>query len=111
MKVYCQYVWNFNPSEYRNTLISELIKEFDADVCCFQECGPGTNRVGGSPLPDLLSESYIEVCPEYADRNYTPVFYKAEKYNLMDCGYFLYEGHNDANSKSVTWAVLEDVQR
>ena len=78
------------------------------DVCCFQECGPGTNRVGGSPLPDLLSESYIEVCPEYADRNYTPVFYKAEKYNLMDCGYFLYEGHNDANSKSVTWAVLED---
>ncbi len=108
MKVYCQNVWNYNPSEYRNTLIASLIKDFDADVCCFQECGPGTNRAGAAPLPELMKESYTEICPEFADRNYTPVFYKTIKYNVIDSGYFLYEGYNDANSKSVTWAVLED---
>ena len=108
MKVYCQNVWNFNPSEYRNTLIASLIGDFDADVCCFQECGPGTNRAGAAPLPKLLEATYSEVCPEFADRNYTGLFYKTEKYNLIDSGYFLYTGLNDANSKSVAWAVIED---
>lgn len=108
MRIYSQNVWNYNPSEYRNKLIAALIEDFDADVCCFQECGPGTNRAGVSPLPELLKENYSEVCSEFADRNYTPLFYKTEKYNIIDSGYFLYEGLNDANSKSVTWAVLED---
>ena len=108
MKVYSQNVWNYNPCDYRNKLISTLINDFEADVCCFQECGPGTTRTGAAPLPELLKENYLEICPEFADRNYTPVFYKTEKYNVIDSGYFLYEGFNDANSKSVTWAVLED---
>ncbi len=111
MKIYCQNVWNYNPSEYRNKLIASLIDDFDADVCFFQECGPGTNRAGAAPLPELLKNKYSEICPEYADRNYTPVFYKTEKYNVTDSGYFLYEGLNDANSKSVTWAVLEDKEK
>lgn len=108
MKVYCQNVWNYLPSEFRNGLLYSLILEENADICMFQECGPGTTRAGNAPLPQLLSYEYTEICSELAHRNYTPVFYKSCKYNLLDCGYQLYEGRNDANSKSITWAVLED---
>lgn len=108
MKVYCQNVWNYRPSEFRNGLICSLITASDADVCMFQECGPGTNRAGSAPLPALLQYEYTEICPELAGKNYTPVFYKAEKFHVIDSGYLLYDGLNDANSKSVTWAVLEE---
>lgn len=105
---YCQNVWNHNPTEYRNKLIRELIREEGADVCAFQECGPETIRVGGAPLPPLLSDEYEEVRPELCGVNFTPVFYKREKFALLDSGYFLYDGLNDVNSKSVTWAYLEE---
>ena len=105
---YSQNVWNYNPSEYRNKLIRSLVSDFDADICSFQECGPTTNRVGECPLPSLMADTYEEVCKEFADRNFTPVFYKKEKFNLIDSGYVLYEGLNDVNSKSITWAVLEE---
>ena len=42
------------------------------------------------------------------EQNYTPVFYKRERFDLIDSGYFLFEGKNDANSKSVTWAILSE---
>lgn len=108
MKIFCQNVWNYLPSEYRNSLIYSLVSAHDADICMFQECGPDTSRAGGVPLPELMKYEYTEVCPEFADRNYTPVFYKTGKYRVIDSGYFLYDGLNDANSKSVTWAVLEE---
>ena len=108
MKVYSQNVWNHNPVEYRNSLIHSMIREENADICLFQECGPETNRAGSVSLPELLKYEYTEVCPEVADKNFTPVFFKKDKYNLIDSGYFLYTGFNDVNSKSITWAVLEE---
>jgi endonuclease/exonuclease/phosphatase family metal-dependent hydrolase len=110
MKIYCQNIWNNNPCAPRNCIVRELVRDFDADVCFFQECGPQTNRIGDgeAPIVKLMNDSYSEVYPEAADRNFTPVFYKNDKYNLIDSGYFLYDGLNDANSKSVTWAVLEE---
>ncbi len=105
---YNHNVWNHNPTEYRNNLIRELIHELDADVCTFQECGPDTTRSGEAPLPVLMSDRYTEVCPDKTGYNYTPVFYKTDKFSLVDSGYFLYDGLNDANSKSVTWALLEE---
>ena len=59
-------------------------------------------------MPELMQDVYTEAHPEVKDVNYTPVFYKADKDSLLDSGYFLYDGLNDANSKSVTWAVLEE---
>lgn len=105
--LYCQNVWNHRYGN-RNALINELVREYDADVCCFQECGPKTTRVGAQPIEDLLSDVYSEVYTEVGKLNYTPVFYKKEKFDCVECGYFLYEGKNDANSKSVTWAILRD---
>ena len=108
MLIYNQNIWNYNPCHYRNKLVRELIKDFNADVCTFQECGPSTNRVGDAPIPVLMSDEYTEVCPELAHKNFTPVFYKTEKFTLIDSGYLLYDGINDCDSKGVTWAVLED---
>ena len=110
MKIYCQNIWNNNPCAPRNKIVRELVEEFDADICFFQECGPETNRIGDgeAPIVRLMEDCYSEAYPKVADRNFTPVFYKKDKYNLIDSGYFLYDGLNDANSKSVTWAVLEE---
>jgi len=110
MRVYCQNIWNSNPCAPRNRIVRELIRDFDADVCFFQECGPQTNRMGDgeAPIVNLMNDRYIEAYPEAADINYTALFYKKDKYNLLDSGYFLYDGFNDANSKSVTWAILEE---
>ena len=86
MKIYSHNIWNYNPHGFgyeplwqRMKLISELIFEADADVCMFQECGPETCRAGKGAIQKLLEEKYSEVCPEKADVNYTPVFYKKEK--------------------------------
>ncbi len=109
MKIYCQNVYNNNPTFGRNPLIAELVSEFDADICLFQEFGPFSTRVGEKPLHNLLSCKYTEACDLEAAHNYTPVFYKSGKYKEIDSGYFCYTGLNDVNSKSVTWAVLEEI--
>ena len=108
IKIYCQNVWNYSPASYRNSLIFSLISDCDADICLFQECGPDTIRSAEVCLPSLMEEVYQEVCIDLADKNYTPVYYKKEKFDLLDSGYFLYDGLNDANSKSVTWALLKE---
>ena len=105
--LYNQNVWNHRYGN-RNALIDQLIREYDADVCCFQECGHKTTRVGAQPIESLLEDVYEEVYTEVGKLNYTPVFYKRDRFTCVDQGYFLYEGKNDANSKSVTWALLED---
>ncbi|MBO5069707.1 MAG: hypothetical protein J6C37_05015 [Roseburia sp.] len=106
--LYSQNIWNKNPAGYRNALVRSLVSDFDSDVCAFQECGPMSNRVGSHPIVEIMSDVYVEATPEFADVNYTPVFYKKDKFNLIDSGYLVYDGLNDANSKSVTWIVLED---
>ena len=107
MKVYSQNIWNHNPVEYRNSLVYSLVMQSGADICMFQECGPATNRTGSAAISELMKYEYTEVCPEKANVNFTPVYYKTDKYDLIDSGYYLYTGLNDASSKSVTWAVLE----
>ena len=108
MKVYSQNIWNHNPVEYRNSLVYSLVLQNDADICMFQECGPATNRTGSAAISEIMKYEYTEVCPEKASMNFTPVYFKTEKFNLIDSGYYLYTGLNDVNSKSVTWAVLEE---
>lgn len=109
MIVFCQNVLNWAPTGFRNRLITELIQEQGADVCLFQEFGPNSTRVGEPPLQQLLEEAgYTEAYPEKAAGNFTPVFYKTAKYEREDVGYFMYDGLNDAGSKSVTWVLLRD---
>ena len=104
--IYNHNIWNNKPSEYRNGLTRSMIRDCNADICTFQECGPETNRMGETPIQELMSDIYTEVGP--GQSNFTPIFFKTEKFSLIDSGYFCYEGKNDVNSKSVTWAVLEE---
>lgn len=107
--LYNQNIWNSTPVN-RPLLIRDLIFDLDADVCCMQECGPKTMRAGENPIETLLAPRYAEVLTEVGILNYTPVFYHKERFTLIDSGYILYEGKNDANSKSITWAILEEKQ-
>ena len=106
--LYNQNIWNKIPAGYRNTLVRKLVAEVDADVCTFQECGPISCRVGNPPIAGLMSDVYEEAMPQIAATNYTPVYYKRDKFTLIEDGYLLYDGMNDCNSKGLTWAVLEE---
>ena len=112
MRIYNQNIWGNMKSEHRianrNLLIRALISAHAPDVCGFQECNPKTSRAGDTPIESVLSDSYAEVLPENADRNFTPLFYNRASMNCIDCGWFLFDGKNDKNSKSVTWAILEE---
>lgn len=110
LKIYSHNVWNVIPCEKRKKLIKELIYDFDADICLFQECSPDRIRNGNSSLPNLIKNRYSEVYAEKSDINYTPIFYKKDKFHIIDCGYFQYVGLNDAGSKSVTWAIMNDIE-
>ena len=112
MRIYNQNIWgNMKPEHKianRNLLIHGLISKYDPDVCGFQECNPKTSRAGDTPIVALLSDAYNEVFPENEGCNFTPVFYNRDRMTCVDGGWFLFEGKNDKNSKSVTWAILEE---
>ena len=110
MIIYDQNIWGNlqGPIANRNRIIKELIEEVNPDFCCFQECNPQTSRKETDPIQDILNPVYTEACSEHADKNFTPVFYKADKYTFIASDYIPFEGLNDVGSKSVTWAVLED---
>lgn len=112
MKIYDHNIWGNISKENcianRNSLIKELIEDCNPDVCCLQECNPHTSRVAEFAIPDILSPDFVEVVPEYADKNYTPMLYNQNTTELIEGGYMPYEGLNDGNSKSITWAAFKD---
>ena len=108
IKVFSHNVWNKKPTEWRNKLIREMITEADADFCTFQECASWTVRSGDAPLDKLMADSYIELMEEIQCKNFTPVYYKKDKFSVIDSGYHAYTGLNDADSKSVCWGVFQD---
>jgi len=106
--LYNQNIWNNYPAGYRNRVLRSLVEDFNADVCTFQECGPFANRIAEPSLEAVMGGEYAEAVPEAAMVNYTPVFYRKDRFNLVDAGYSTYDGLNDANSKGVSWVVLEE---
>jgi len=113
MRIYDQNVWgNYNSENRianRNSLIVGLIHKYLPDICCFQECNPSTSRAGDKDIQLLLKDQYEEACPEKSKLNFTPVFYRRDTIKLIENGYVLFEGLNDRNSKSFTWALLEEI--
>lgn len=113
MKIYDQNIWgNFSAEGQcvanRNKVIKELITAEKSEICCFQECNPKTSRDGKDAIQELLKPRYVEVKPEYSTKNYTPIFYVPTKVELIDGGYFPFDGLNDLNSKSVSWGVFKE---
>lgn len=105
---YSHNIWNNSPAGYRTKLLRELMGDFDADVCAFQECSPIRNRKDLPTIEETMGDVYLEALPQFAEENYTPIFYKKDKFNVIDGDFFPYAGLNDLGSKSVSWAILED---
>lgn len=111
IKLYNQNIWGNMPEEHsvsnRNGLVRDMLMEEMPDFCAFQECNPQTSRAGDTAMDKLIADSYAEASNENAGRNFTPVFYKKDSWTEIDSGFTPYDGLNDVNSKSLTWAVLE----
>ncbi len=112
VKLYNQNIWgNFAATECignRNQLICDLIFDYDADICGFQECNPATSRAQSVDIAKLLQPTYLEIPTDVGNDNFTPVFYRADRFTVVDSGWEKYAGKNDLNSKSITWCVLEE---
>ncbi len=108
IKIFNENVWGCEVVGNRTRLTAEMIREYDADICGFQECSPNFIRVGEADIALHMGEEYAEVPTLAGKNNYTPVFYKKDRFNLIDGGWELYTGKNDVNSKSYTWCLLED---
>lgn len=106
MRIMTMNIWGDyfgNPVDVRIGGILETIKKYSPDVVGMQEVTSGWYNSG---LIEALSEEYAPV--EAAVGNYTPLFYKREKFNLAKRGWELLSETPD-KSKSITWAVLESV--
>lgn len=108
IRLFDQNIWCYKIIGDRNTLIKKMIKAYDADICALQECRPSTHRVGDTDIGAMLSDTYAEVEPTLAMSNHTPIFYRRDRFDVVESGYELYEGLNNINSKSLTWAVFFD---
>ncbi len=112
VRIYNQNIWgNMGGTQCignRNALVSAMLREFDADICGFQECNFNTSRAPGVDIAALLSDTYEEVPTSAGEKNFTPVFYKRARFDLIDHGWHRFSGKNDIDSKSFTWCVLQD---
>jgi len=112
IKLYNHNIWGgFNKNEAianRADLLLGIIADEDPDVITFQECEPDTFRAEVPSIIERFSHKYTEAAGEFANKNFTPVFYRHERFTLVDSGFHVYSGLNDIESKSVTWAVLKD---
>ncbi len=108
IRLFDQNLWHNRVVADRVMVVRKMVMAYDADICTFQECRPITHRVGEGGIGALLASKYEEVEPTFADRNFTPIFYRRDRFDVFASGYEPYEGLNDIASKSLTWAVLED---
>ncbi len=105
---------NSGPILLRQRMETELIKRYAPDVLGMQEYSPAFHR----DMTIMLEETgyvSVDVWHTEVDKkgnriNFTPLFYRPDRLNVLDKGYLLYDGPNDVNSKSLTWAVFEDLQ-
>ncbi len=92
------------PILQRQKLQTELIKAYSPDVFGIQEGSPNYHT---NFFPLVKEIGYTEVSVTSAGNNYTPLFYKADKLEVVESGYLCYAGPNDGKSKGVTWAVFK----
>ena len=103
------YGWKqAGPREPRVQMQIELVKTYQPDVLAFQEFSEPYHKL---IAPMLTEQGYEEVQVVSKDViNYTPLFYRTDRLNVLDGGYFLFSGVNDMNTKSVTWGVFEVIE-
>ncbi len=110
--IYDQNIWGCTRGDdtiaNRCTLIADLVDYHDADIIAFQECSRAARAIDDGNIGELLSGIYEEVPHDAEGNNFTPIFYKSERFDVVESGYILYERQRPTNSKSITYAVFED---
>ena len=105
--------------DYRNPILLESFKYMDADILLLQEVSPKWHSVLDKLLESELNYTVVptstEITPVLDGRaNYTPIWYRADKLELVDYGYKQYEtvklepDSYLSSSKSYTWALFKD---
>ena len=94
---------NSGPVSLRQELQLELFRLYQPDVLGMQEYSPAYHSSFTSMLNGI---GYQQVAVSAGTSNYTPLFYRADRLEVVESGYLRYAGPNDGNSKSVTWAVF-----
>lgn len=108
--------------EYNLTRAARLLESFiylDADILLLQEVSNDWHLY----LDEALLEIGYTMVPTKANpelgtvgdrQNYTPIYYRADKLTLIECGYDQFESvksrpdGNLSSSKSYTWALFEE---
>lgn len=85
-----------------------LLDAYRPDIVGFQEF----SKRYRTPefICELTASGYSEVgggALGIDGKNYTPLFYRRDTLSEVDSGYLKYDGPNDKDSKSVTWAIFE----
>ncbi len=99
------------PLEERVRLMTEMIGSYSPDIVGFQECSPTIrNKFRISAYMTTYGYTEVPVKPTNEKKcNYTPLYYKADLFDIVDMGYDYFEGEkNDSGSKTATWAVFKD---
>lgn len=91
------------PTNLRQQFQAGLIADYAPDVVGLQEFSASYRAA----FPAMLeSIGYRQVSSGKDNANFTPLFYRADRLEVVDSGYKLYTGPNDNNSKSLTWAIF-----
>lgn len=99
------YGWSGYNFDMRTKMQLELFATYAPDVIGCQEFT--SQARAGYFYEGLRNLGYNEVPVNKGSSNYTPLFYDPQRLTVVESGWLLYDGLNDSNSKSVTWAVFE----
>ena len=95
------------PMETRNQMQAELHYEYLPDVIGLQE-----NAACVSTYHTRMKKfgySAVPIKPTNSNKqDYTALLYRADKFDIVECGYYLYDDGAGDKSKSVSWAVFKD---
>lgn len=93
----------------RAELIIAKYLEYFPDIIGLQEC----NSTGHSAVVKKLSDFYGSAVAVQDDKDiapYTPILYRKDKYKVVAEGSYFFESrYTKTNTKSLTWAVFEDL--
>ncbi|MCR5693913.1 MAG: endonuclease/exonuclease/phosphatase family protein [Clostridia bacterium] len=97
-----------NPVHPRDKLLCELVRDEKPDVLFLQEMHPNWHKSDLKPCLSALG--YTESIPDLHgnDLNYTPVFYRKDRFLEIESEFVIYGGPNDYSSKSVSFSLLKD---
>lgn len=89
----------------RDLHMRDIYFRYEPDVLGLQEMTP---KVYASRLCELLDEKYELLKPDTNGLvDNTPIFIRRGVFDVVKCGWHIYDGLNNHQSKSLAWAVLK----